>query len=946
MQPQPPNDKEDQPRNDIEGAASEGDTDDTIVPFADQMSLETVVPDSDVSGEEPLPSSMEMTKAPGSPGDTQVFAFDSGATTDFRVGQTPAENPRTAAAKMVGGYSIKKVLGRGGMGIVYKADHLKLGRTVALKMVLAGSHASPEQLERFITEAKAVAHLQHPNIVQIFEVGEHENLPFFSLEYVDGGSLAKSPDGKLMLPRDAARLMETLCKAMQYAHDHGILHRDLKPANVLTTKEGIPKVTDFGLAKRLEDADDSASTRTGTIMGTPSYMSPEQARGSVHELGPATDQYSLGAMLYEFLTGRPPFLGAKPFETILKVMNEEPIAPRQLQSSLPVDLETICLKALQKEQAKRYASCKEMADDLGRFLRNEPILARPIGGIERAWRWCRRNPLVASLSTAAAVALLAVAVVSTWSSVALSNKNIELSKSNDAVKKANSDLTRTNEELAESDQENRRRSKRLQDYVQHVFREINKLNVTENPRIRDFKDKTLSETLPLIDEIVRELPPEDSQGVATKMSAMFELAKSYKDQGLGTDAERTMNEFILLARERVEFQKGSDASRGNLLLGLRELGQIRSELKRDVLASLDALHEALDLAEQMVSQSKAAPNGLGVFAKYRSELLLADICHQIGVATYRLGDSLAATRQYERSLSIRRKILESMRDGSAFNDPESKKMTDADKKRLANENSLSMSIGRLALASAFNRCGRSQEAEPIIRASLEQTEKKWAAEPDNPTQIRVLIGFLGTWGEFLAWNSRSDEGLVHFKRAAELSDRMLEKNSESAELNRAAGLAFYRYAQWLAEKGTEKSAEWGQKALKLRQSGAALDPKNDRRQIEWMVSLARFGEISEAIKVAERYLSADTRDSEILTEIAQALAQCSSRATGEEKDRLEQQAIKAIQDAISLGFKDAVVLESNIDYKPLRPNSTFQSLIAKLKSAVQLERSMDKKPDA
>ena len=196
------------------------------------------------------------------------------------------------------------------MGIVYRARHRKLDRDVALKMILAGAHASSDQLQRFVLEARAVAHLQHPNIVQIFEVGEQEGLPYFSLEYVDGQRLDKLVRGKTLPHIDAATIIETLARVMHYAHEHGVLHRDLKPANVLLTKSGIPKVTDFGLAKRLQDVGDSASTRTGTIMGTPSYMSPEQASGNVRELGPATDQYSLGAMLYEFLTGRPPFLAA------------------------------------------------------------------------------------------------------------------------------------------------------------------------------------------------------------------------------------------------------------------------------------------------------------------------------------------------------------------------------------------------------------------------------------------------------------------------------------------------------------------------------------------------------------------------------------------------------------------------------------------------------------
>jgi serine/threonine protein kinase len=283
------------------------------------------------------------------------------------------------------------VLGRGGMGVVYKARQTNLKRLVALKMILAGSHAGQADLARFRVEAEAVARLQHPNIVQIYEVNEAGGLPYFSLEYVDGGSLAKQLAGTPMRARQAAELLETLARAVHHAHRREIVHRDLKPANVLLTRGGVPKVADFGLAKRLE-AEGEHLTRSGAVMGTPSYMAPEQAEGKAKFIGPAADVYALGAILYEMLTGRPPFRAETPLDTILQVISEEPVPPRLLQSRVPRDLETICLKCLEKRPALRYPSAKALADDLRRFLNGEPIQARSLGVVGRAWRWAKAHP--------------------------------------------------------------------------------------------------------------------------------------------------------------------------------------------------------------------------------------------------------------------------------------------------------------------------------------------------------------------------------------------------------------------------------------------------------------------------------------------------------------------------------------------------------------------------
>ena len=250
----------------------------------------------------------------------------------------------------VPGYEILGELGRGGMGVVYKARQLGFNRVVALKMILSGAHAGTEERERFRTEAEAVARLQHPNIVQVHEVGEHEGRPFFSMEFCRGGGLNRKLAGTPLPPAEAARLVETLAQAVQAAHQQNVVHRDLKPANVLLAEDGTPKITDFGLARKLDEA---GQTRTGEVMGTPSYMAPEQAGGRSKEIGPAADVYALGAILYECLTGRPPFRSPTDVDTVMQVLSDDPVPPRRLQSKTPRDLETICLKCLEKQPARR-----------------------------------------------------------------------------------------------------------------------------------------------------------------------------------------------------------------------------------------------------------------------------------------------------------------------------------------------------------------------------------------------------------------------------------------------------------------------------------------------------------------------------------------------------------------------------------------------------------------
>jgi hypothetical protein len=341
-----------------------------------------------------------------------------------------AEPPVGVPSRVIAGYEVLEELGRGGMGVVFKARQVSLGRLVALKMVLAGDFQSQQGRARFLAEATAVARLHHPNVVQIFECGTHDERPYFSMELCQGGSLAQRLRSGPLLPREAAALLRSLAEGAQAAHDQGIIHRDLKPANILLAGGGrespegepsagslpplsdfVPKISDFGLAKQA----DKDVTGSGAVLGSPSYMAPEQAVDA-RALDHRADVYALGAILYECLAGRPPFQAATVLDTLDQVRHREPVPVRQLQPGVPRDLETICLKCLQKEPRLRYATARELADDLGRFLQGEPIRARPGGLLARLGRWCQRPRRVADAGRLAIVLHGALAL---WKALAV-----------------------------------------------------------------------------------------------------------------------------------------------------------------------------------------------------------------------------------------------------------------------------------------------------------------------------------------------------------------------------------------------------------------------------------------------------------------------------------------------------------------------------------------------
>ncbi|HEV3164114.1 MAG TPA: protein kinase [Isosphaeraceae bacterium] len=631
------------------------------------------------------------------------------------------EWPQPAAAvSTIGpmGYEILEVIGRGGMGVVYKARQRRLGRVVALKQIGASLDGDPRELARFQAEAEATARLWHPGIVQIHDVGWSDSVPYLAMEFVEGGNLDDRLRRNPLNPRESAELMVPIARAVHHAHEAGVIHRDLKPGNILLTAEGAPKVADFGLAKRLDI--ERGPTQTGTLLGTPSYMAPEQAEGKL--TGPPADIYALGAILYECLTGRPPFQAATPLETLERVRTCEPITPRRLQSDVPRDLQTICLKCLEKDPRRRYATAAELADDLGRFLRGEPVFAKPVGLVGRWLKWARRNPALAGL---AALSVIAAAGALAGLIAHQARLQVEVNRANRAAKTA-----REQRALADANYREARAA------IGQILDRLNEPTFAGIPRGSELRVSLTEAALGFYDRILSAADSPDpvvrrDTAVAAREAATLQI-------GLGRlePAEHNLKRALQLLDGLAHDRPDDPVLLRERMMTWLKLGVMLEE--RDNPRSLSSLTSALKIAERLARVEANSPQS-------REDMAWCE--HNLGSALIIAGRPSEAERHLQRAADTRRVLVNQRPDDTGQS---------------------------LGLAGTLVNLGliQSQDRPTLAEASYAEAERLLdailATRPDDLSALFPLAELFNNWGNLAAQRGEPELALTRFARGLAL----------------------------------------------------------------------------------------------------------------------------------------------------------------------------------
>jgi eukaryotic-like serine/threonine-protein kinase len=801
------------------------------------------------------------------------------------------EAPRDVPGGLFPGYDVLGVIGRGGMGIVYKAWDTKLARVVAIKTITDIEHAGPGQLSRFLDEARVPARLKHPNIVTVYEVGEHEGRPYFALEFVDGPDLKKRLAEKPMSVRDAAALLGTLASAVHAAHKAGIVHRDLKPGNILVTADGVPKVADFGLAKLLQS--DSGRTHSGQVVGTPSYMAPEQAKGHSRDVGPTADVYALGAILYEALTGRPPFLGDTPLETLGLVATTEPVSPRQLRPDIPRDLETICLKCLQKESGRRYQDVLALGEDLRRFQAGEPILARPISDTERVWRWCKRNQRVASLS-AAIVLLVAIGLVGLG--IAYGVAEAQRKKADAAARAANAQ----NVDLVELAAE-------LVRVLNGPWKDVPAIQKDRERLLEDgfVKLRAALEAMTNLRRDVEWAPEDERHNWRSLAKAHQALARVNLTRNKFDDAMSHFRQMESIIERVVAADPSNRDMQVNLIRTRRELGKVSiMHGIGDPKAAQANISKALEISRALI---KANPD-LDV---YKSEL--ANSLGQFAGAELSLGRLAAARDFYREEIEVRESYS-----------PELK--SDLESRR-------ELAGLYCQLAELHVRMGEREEAQGRCDQAFELRAQIAKEQPDFwPAQGDLGLSYnqLGIM-QFPQGDDAKAARALHGKALDVFKKRADADPSDFDNKRMLAQTIYYEATCALASDDKGEADKGYRECLKICKE-LAFEPSAKMPQADLMLALARCGEHVEAAKIAEKLVAASPTDSRLYVQAARGYALAANAvSSGNERRCYIDAAIKCLHGAKKNGWSDVASLETDTDLVLIRKEAGFVALIGEIR---------------
>jgi eukaryotic-like serine/threonine-protein kinase len=871
-------------------------------------------------GEQPTPEEYAARFPQDQPLIKQVFG-------EF-LARDRAARPPSAAIRRFGDYQLLQEIAHGGMGVVYQARHLTLKRVVALKMIRSGEFASAEEVERFHREAEAAANLQHPNIVAVHEVGSHEGQHYFTMDFVEGRSLGAIVRENPLPAQRAAKYVTTIAEAIQYAHAQGTVHRDMKPANVLIDQADQPRITDFGLAKRIST--DARLTATDQCLGTPSYMPPEQVASKWGQVGPLSDVYALGATLYELVTGRPPFRAETPAETLLQVVSDEPVSPRLLNARIPPDLDTICMKCLEKQASQRYSSAQALAEDLRRFVAGEPILARPISRTERLWRWCRRNPRTAGLS--AAVALLVV-VWAVTASVMAGLLKVQKDQTESARIQADKNageatyqagLAQQNQKKAEHEAliavQNETRAKETADRTVKQMVDLGKsvhnrlqskrLSVAAAPEVRRLREDVLAmlrQSLVLVSQKI------EAAGTTTfaELAIYQEFGDLLTKLGQAQEAARVHQQGYDLAKRLSEREPNNDLARANWGVMIQRLGDVALDVNGDARSARSHYTEALDLHRQILAHPRSQHRtGL------QSKIALSHVDVRLGQALLALGQPAAARESLQEGLTYRQAWAQGLAEADQKSaEPRSYVMEArmwlgiaswhlADTQSMQEHFAQALHIGESlaqqfpqyfpfkadlaevqgAFGDAQLRSGKVDEAETSYRDSLRNLELVIAHDPDDPSQLALLALTHERLGTVSARLGRSAEAEKHYQEA-------LQSRSE-----------------WLQ-----------------------IEPSNVPRQTAYLLALARSGKPVEAAQEAMKLRPRVAHSTELLLQLARCFAMCAAQDAAQKQQHVER-ALDALRAALGDDYRDHIALQTDPCLEPLHPEKEFQQLIAQVKA--------------